>query len=691
MKQRRNVGRVGALAVLLGVGMGVGPISGLSPTAVADTSDSAASADPASPAPARQHRGPRAASAARSERRGSNAPGSAASVAAPRRAQPMAATPDPTVQIEVATVRVADSVAAQPVPAAIAVQAGERGAAPSAVPAAASVPVVTAPQAVAATGSLTALAVLGGGSDPLAPLAAPFSWATLAVTRRELSRATSAALPAISAASSEPVPSPLTDLLAQPGAKTALLGAAKQFVLAVAGGGNTEVALQRGIRALEDNPIFADLSFNAVLTDPALPQAVGSATASVITGLAADPDVRAAVGAALSDYLGPALGGLPPSIGPSVANAAIALLADPAAGKALGAVAGSAVSVFLGQPGVLASLAGVAGEVQDVVAGRRSASALDSVWESIQSDSAVRAGVVAAVGAGVNTALTDSGLVAALGTTASTLVNDLAADPATWTYVTQALGPTYGNAVTAMLSDPTAAGHLADTAASVLTGFLGQPGVVGALSGVAGQFAGAVFGGADSTAALNGALGALQASAAFSAAVDDTISVALHAILGDSGVQDAVGAVAKQVVASLITGSSGASSLRPIVGKLLAPAVDSLLGNSAVQNLIGDIAPAIVTGTPVSDITATVVQAVFDQPALQAAVGAAVGQAVGSLIGDNPIGNLVAKSVGRSVTRLIHTVARLAPLLTRLGVKIPGMAAAEHRSTSSVVFVLAAG
>ena len=194
------VGRVGALAVLLGVGLNVGSVvSGLSATALADTSDSAASADSASPSPARQHRGSRAESPARAERRGSKNPGSAAAVTVPRRAtESKVATPTPPNGTDAGTGAVVDSVAAQPVPAGAAQPAVERITTPPAAPAAAVAPVVTAPQAVATTGSLTALAVLGGSGDPLAPLAAPLSWATLAVTRRELSRATTASLPALS-------------------------------------------------------------------------------------------------------------------------------------------------------------------------------------------------------------------------------------------------------------------------------------------------------------------------------------------------------------------------------------------------------------------------------------------------------------------------------------------------------------
>ncbi len=547
---------------------------------------------------------------------------------------------------------------------------------------------VAAPRGSVSAVSGDPLAWLGGGRDPLAPIAAPFGWATLAVSRREISRASTAAAPAAAVSVEEPVQSPLSEALSQPGATAALVGAAKQFVLVVAGGGNSVAALQNGIRSLESDPLFRDISLDSLLTDPGLAQAAGSATASVVSALAADPEVRAAVGGALNSYLASALGDLPASIAPSVAGAAVALLADPAAGQALGSVAGTMVSVFLDQPGVVPGLSGIAYQLQGALNGKGFGSALDAAWDSVQTISAVQDGIAAAVAAGGNTALSDVALVGALGTAATTLVNDLAADPSTWTLVGSLLGPTYGDAIVGLLSDPVAAANLADTAGAVLTGFIGQPGVVAALAGTAGDLTAAVLNGTDPAAALAGALDALQADPAVMAAVNSTVSVALRSILGQSAVQDVVSAVAEKVVVNLVTGSPDTSNLSPVVSQLVTTAVDSLLDDTAVQNLISDIAPAIVEGTATSELTTTVIQAVIDQPELQAAVGTAVGTAVGALIGDNPIGNLVGQAVGRAMTALIHAVIRFAPLLSGLGFKLPGAAAAESPAGSGYLFAV---
>ncbi|MFM9033803.1 MAG: hypothetical protein ACKOQ4_05885 [Mycobacterium sp.] len=546
---------------------------------------------------------------------------------------------------------------------------------------------VAAPRGAMA--SADPLAWLGGGRDPLAPVAVPIGWAALAVSRRELKPAASAPAPAASVSAAEPAPSALTEALGRPGARDALTVAAKEFALAAAGGGNTVDALQRGISSLENDPIFSDITLDSLLTDPALPQAAGSATAAVVSALAADPEVRAAVGKAITDYLGPALGGLPAGIAPSVADAAVALLADPAAGQALGSVAGSMVGVFLGHPGVVPGLSAAAYQLQAALSGEGFGASLDSAWEAVRAVSAVRDGIVSAVTAGVDTALTEPGLVAALGSAATALVGDLSADPSTWALAADLLGPGYGDAIVGLLSDPAAAANLAQTAGAVLTGFLGQPGVAAALSVAAGDLADALLSGTEPTAAATLVFERLQGDPAVAEAVSVAASAALRAILGDPGVQDAVGGVAEKVVVGLVSGAVGAADLSPAVSGLVTVAVDSLLGDAAVQSLISDIAPAVVGAGVSGDLAGTVIQAVVDRPALQTAVGTAVGAAVGSLIGDNPIGKFVAEAVGKGVTALIRAVVRFAPLLTGLGFTLPGPAAAESRSGSGYLVAVA--
>jgi hypothetical protein len=179
-------------------------------------------------------------------------------------------------------------------------------------PAAPAAPVMTAaPRGAVSGAGRNLLTWLGGGTDPLAPIAAPFAWATLAVSRREFSGATRLAAPAAAVTTGEPVAvadSPLADLLGQADTQAAIFAAAKQFVLTVVAGGNEAAALQAGLQSLAANPLFVDYGWDTVLADPGMAQAVGGTVGSLITGLAADTDVQAAIGERVSGYLTPALG-----------------------------------------------------------------------------------------------------------------------------------------------------------------------------------------------------------------------------------------------------------------------------------------------------------------------------------------------------------------------------------------------
>ena len=215
----RYVGRIGALAVALGVGgaiaavptvasadTGAGPDAGASSSAQAsaDSAESqtaspsqatrrgagprtslagpadndspaaeqsdASTASAADSAPARRAAAPTKRS---SVQRGPSAP--SASVAAPV----APAAPAPTVDVAEAT---AVAVAVDTPPAAVAPAAAE----------APQLTVATAPGAVSGIG--TALLTLLGGGTPGAPASAPLSWAVLSVSRRETEPAAAAAI-----------------------------------------------------------------------------------------------------------------------------------------------------------------------------------------------------------------------------------------------------------------------------------------------------------------------------------------------------------------------------------------------------------------------------------------------------------------------------------------------------------------
>lgn len=743
-----HIGRVGALAVFLGVGvsMGVGgAITGLPAVAVADTGaaeDTTAetataqtatahtataqtataqtAADPGPAAPGRKSRGARAGSAditatdspapsshGRTGRSSttlagtgahgaavSDRPGSAQRPVTPR---PVAGVADarthPTADRASTNSFVVsqDSVSIPEVDSQVRTPAAAESVA-QITPAASSS--ATAPVMVAAIsrGAVTGAGGnprtwLGGNTDPLAPIAAPIAWAALAVSRRELFSTAIVAAPAASVATGEPAASGLAAMLGQPGAAPALVAAAKQFVLAMAGGGDIAAALDRGLASLDANPLFQNFSLNLLTADPAMPQAVGGAITAIVTGLAADSEVQAALGDRLAGYLTSALGNDPVAVGiaGTVADAVVSLLADPAGGAGLGSVAGTAVTVFLSQRGVVAAGADVVDQIAAVVAGGDPADALDTAWLTLRADPAIRDAVGVAVTEAVNAALTDSGLVRALGATATVLVTGLTANPAAWTFIDDLVGPTYGTAIVGMLADPAASGRLAELAGQVVTGFLGAPGVVAALSNSANQITTAVLVGATTSGVLQSALASLQADPAISAALDGIVSTALRSILGESAVQETIGAVVRDAVVTLISGSAdtsalGSTALGSTAGRAAEAAVDSLLANTAVQNLIGDLAVEIAGGTPVNALTNAVIQAVISGPALQAAVGAAVGQAVGSLFGDNLVGVVVSQVVGTAATLLIGVASGIASLLNFFGFAVPGAAAAADDS-----------
>lgn len=704
-----SIGRVGALAIALGIG---GAIVGLPAVAVADTGPAgdASVASPADSPATRPSRGThRKASTASAETpeapssdgrggRRSTFPGAAAAKRF-NHGQP-SATSIPAPQVIVAAVDVARG------PSFPVAQTDSAPATPAAIqlntpiPAAASVtvpPVVLSPPAAPVMasamprGALSAagsrlLAWLRGGTDPLAPIATPIAWAAVAASRRELS---ATVVPAASVTLAQPAAAVAAGPLSQPAVVTALVGAAKQVILAVAGGADIGPVLKNALASLDADPAFADITLDSVLTDPALPQSMGATTAALVTGLAADNTVRAAVGQQLSESIAASLGHgtLGDKIGASVGAAVVSLLADPAAAHGLGAVASTFVSVALSQPGVSATAVDVARELYSGVMGSDPSAALDAAWAALQLDSAFRSGVGPAVAAAVNVGLTNAGLVQALGTTTTSLVSQLAGEPGFATAVAALVGPAYSGVVLGMLADHVATQRLAVLAGSLVTGFAGAPGVAAALSAAAGQIATAALGGADLSGVLLGTLNSLESNAAITAAIDAAVSTAVQTILGDAGVGGTVNQLARSLVVSFVESAVPASPLGEAAVKVASAAVDSLLTNSAVQNLISTLAGDVVSGTPVNDLAQNAIASVINDRALQVAVGMAVGDAVGALFGDNAIGAIVGKVVGSAATVVIGVVAKFAHLFGLFKPAANG-AAAVGTSNSGLVYLL---
>jgi len=260
MGYAKNIGRLGALAVALGVGYGVADM----PAAFADSNDSAGSSSSSGRTHTRsasvagsdnssatnssattQRRG---ASAARAADDTSPAPLAAASVkparankdsapvagavtldAQPSSPAPVASAPAPAAAVQVSAAATVATVAvpaaapaasqAAPAPAAVAVPAATTvQSAPAPAAAAPARPTASAPRPAATVGSLVAAALsplLGNGTGG-APGQAPLLFSVLAWARKEFERATGITPPAAVTATSQ-AQSP--NLLANPGAE----------------------------------------------------------------------------------------------------------------------------------------------------------------------------------------------------------------------------------------------------------------------------------------------------------------------------------------------------------------------------------------------------------------------------------------------------------------------------------------
>lgn len=688
------VGRVGALAVALGVG---GAILALPAIASGDTGDRSG-ADTARDARTAPRGGSAPADSGTQTTAGGRGATTAHRSAAPEQKN-RSETAAVTVELPSATPDVAGvDVAVRPVAQVDAVAA----------PAAAAAPVTDAPSVVAATpaaevavataipqGALAAagpglLDWLDGGNGTGTPLATPLAWAVVAVTRRESSTVATAAAPAapapaaaaadlgtLATALGNRVAGVLTSLAGSltggPGAtlvgflnqSTSVPGVSVAGALGIAAAnvlrdaaGITRVALP-GFGGIDGSVVEA---IGAALSDPALAPGLASAASSLIVELAGNPAVRTLVAQQLSGWVTSVAGNTP--LAGAVGDAAAALLASPAVVSGLAAVAQSAITEVLGQPAISAALSGAVGPVLD--AARHGDDLSDTVLGAIdvlRSDPAVAAALSTAVRNTLAVAGADlwgnAAVQQVLGQTVSTLFGAVAADPALLAAVVGQFSAVLGPDVAALVGDPAVAGDVAVALGSAVTGFLGQPGVAAALTGAAGGVVDALLLGADPYGAAQAVFAALKADPAVAAAVGATISAFVGGVMDSSGVLDVIGGVTEGLVDDVLdqAGLSGTPA-----GEVAKAAVTALLDNAAIADLVGDIAADVLGGQPVEELAGAVVYAVITEPDLQAAVGSAVGQAIGALFGDNPIGAVVGWVAGGAATVAIGFIAGIALL-----------------------------
>jgi hypothetical protein len=386
------------------------------------------------------------------------------------------------------------------------------------------------------------------------------------------------------------------------------------------------------------------------LSDATVQAALASATSHAVVDLTSGPALRTWLADIADGWVSEALGDNAgaSAVGNAVGGAVWGLLSNTNAMQGLATVAGAAVEDLLSTPGVAAAAADFVTQFgTGVLGGTNWIDALDTAWQGLLADSAFRSALGPAAGDAVYSLTTNSDVVSALATTVTGLVNDLAGNAAVQTFVGELLGPTYGPTLASTLADPTSAAQLAATAGAVITSFLGQAGVAAALSTTADQIVTALLADATFSDALQYGLQSLVADPTVVAAFNATVPDALQGVLKAPAVQQVISTVAQGVVADLLQRTPlNNSAFAPAATQVTKAAVDALLANPAAQDLIGNLAGDILNGTPTAELVNTVIQQVVKSQALQIALGQAIGRGIGALLGDNPVAFAVGQLAG---------------------------------------------
>jgi hypothetical protein len=420
------------------------------------------------------------------------------------------------------------------------------------------------------------------------------------------------------------------------------------------------------------------------LSDATVRAALASATSQAVIDLTTGSAVPTWLGNLAGGWVWEALGGgsAGTAVGDAVSSAVEGLLSNSKAMQGLATVAGGAVTNLLGAPGVAAAVAdAITAFGTSYLGGANWIDALDVAWQGLLADSAFRSALGPAAGSAVYSLATNSDVVAALASTVTGLVNDVAGNAAVQAFLGELLGPTYGPTVVSTLADPTSAAQLAATAGAVITSFLGQAGVAAALSTTADQIVTALLAGASFTDALQYGLQALVADPTVVAAFNATVPDALQGVLKAPAVQHVVSDLAQGVVASLLDKTPLNTQA---VSQVTKAAVDAFVANPAAQNLIGDLAGDILNGTSATELVNTVVAQVVKSQALQIALGQAIGQGIGALLGDNPVAFAVGQLAGVAAALFFGFAAGAAQLFGATG---GGAAAASIPTSNSFLLI----
>jgi len=445
----------------------------------------------------------------------------------------------------------------------------------------------------------------------------------------------------------------------------------------------------------------------ALLENVAVPQALGTATTTIIRDLAGSAPIRTLIsdqlGALIGALVGASAAGGSAAIGIAINNALTGLLADADFLDALATTAGTTVSTFLSQPGIPASLTGSASQIIGALMSGTDASAvLQAAIAGLRNSAQIQAAISATLGVAAAELLAAPAVPQALGTATTAVIRALATDPAlsaalaeqlaallTSTADLGAAGAALGD-LAALLADPAVLNSLATIAGGAVTTLLSQPGLPAGVSDIAQQIATALQAGIDPAAVL----AALQTNPQLIVAIDATLPGFVNAVLGidqlRQAVSSATGALITAALGDPALVDSGLGSLGGVAGTVTDAVVDSLLANPAVGILIGDLVADVLSGTPSSEALSVVVDSVLSSPMLQIAVGTALGQGFGALFGENIIGNFVGWVAGGLASLTVGVAAGIVNLILFFnpGFSLFPAAAAASRTDSSYVLIV---
>lgn len=253
-------------------------------------------------------------------------------------------------------------------------------------------------------------------------------------------------------------------ILGTPNVAAAVADAVTQLGTGVLNGTHWLTALDQAWRGLRFDASFqsalsaaAGGALSSLATNSEVVSAVVAGVASLIGDVAADPSARAFVGALLG-----------PTYGPTLLNT----LADPASAAQLAATAGTVISGFLGQPGVVAALSTATTQIVTVLlAGTPLTDAVLGALQALQADPAITAALNATLPAALGSALSAPAVKQAISGLAQGIVGDLIDRTSlNNTVFDPAAGQVTKAAVDALLSNPAAQGLISSLAGDILNG-----------------------------------------------------------------------------------------------------------------------------------------------------------------------------------------------------------------------------